>query len=195
MDFLITFLPILVVVFIIVKEVWQTWKDGLLLTLIKLGITLVSLVLAFALTRLLLNPAWVDLFGLGRLLVEKVPADFFTVMPDTEAFLHALPTALLAIIGFTVIFDVLRINGCKLMRKLNEKHKWSEKYLKINHEKLATMGVGALSSVLCLLPESGQMIDMNALQDPALLAQIRQIVMENQNFVDYFKPDQKNSES
>lgn len=153
MDFLITVVPILVVVFIIVKEARQTWKDGLFLTLIKLGITLLSLLLAFFLTRLLLDPAKVDLFGLGQLLADQVPGEFFKVMPETEAFIRSLPTALLAIIGFTVIFDVLRINGCKLMRKLNEKHKWSEKYLKISHEKLATMGVGALSSMLCLLTD------------------------------------------
>lgn len=153
MDILITALPILIVVFIIAKDAWQTWKDGLFLTLVKLGITLVSLVLSFFLTRLLLNPAKIDAFGLGQLLADYIPREFFRVMPETEAFIRSLPTALLAIIGFTVFFDLLRINGCKLMRKLNEKYKWSEKYLKISHEKVATMGAGALCSAVCLLTD------------------------------------------
>lgn len=153
MQVLITVIPILVVIFIIGKEAWQTWKDGLLLALIKLGISLASLVLAFFLTRLLIDPAKVDLFGLGDLLVDLVPEAFFTVNPYLTDFIHALPTALMAILGFTIIFDFLRINGCKLLRKLSEKHKWSEKYLKIKGEKLCTMGVGALTSIMCLLTD------------------------------------------
>ena len=153
MDFLVTFIPILLVIFIIVKEVWQTWKDGLLLTLIKLGITLVSLALAFGLTRLLINPAKVDLFGLGQLLMDQIPGDFFIVMPETEAFIKALPTALLAVVGFTIIFDLIRTNLCKLMRKLDSTHHWSEKYLKFKGEKFATMAVGALCSAICLLTD------------------------------------------
>lgn len=153
MQFLITYLPILLAIFLIAKEAWQTWKDGLFLSLIKLGITIVSLGLSFGLTRLLINPARVDLFGLGQLLYDKIPVDFFIVMPQMEAFIKALPTALLAIIGFTVIFDLIRINGCKLMRKLNAKHHWSERFLKIRYEKAATLAVGALCSALCLMTD------------------------------------------
>ena len=119
MEIIITIIPILLVIFIIAKEAWQTWKDGLFLALIKLGISLVSAVLAFLLTRLLVNPAWVDLFGLGKLLLSKIPKDFLVVNPHLKDFLKALPTALIALLAFTGLFDLLRLNGNKLLAKLD----------------------------------------------------------------------------
>ena len=153
MDFLITVLPILLVLFIVVKDAWRIWKEGLFLALVKLGIALVSFVLAYFLTRLLLDPAKVDLFGLGKLVLKYVPEDFIIVMPKLEAFLRALPTALIALIGFTVFFELLRINGNKLLRKLNEKHQWSEKFLKIKLEKPLTVVVGLLIAAVCLMTD------------------------------------------
>ena len=153
MYFLITFIPICLAIFVVAKEAWQTWKDGLLLTLINLGITLISLVLAFFLTRLLIDPAKVDLFGLGQLLLNQIPSEFFVVMPDTEAFIKALPTALLAVIGFTIVFDLIRTNLRKLMRKLDSTHHWSKRFPKFKGDKILTMAVGALCSVLCLLTD------------------------------------------
>ena len=153
MAFLITVIPILLVVYIIAKEAWQTWKDGLFLALIKLGISLVSAVLAFLLTRLLVNPAWVDLFGLGKLLLSKIPKDFLVVNPHLKDFLKALPTALIALLAFTGLFDLLRLNGNKLLAKLDEKHQWSKKYLKIKGEKAYTVCTGVLTSVVCLMTD------------------------------------------
>lgn len=153
MEIIITIIPILLVIYIIAKEAWQTWKDGLFLALIKLGISLVSVVLAFLLTRLLVNPAWIDLFGLGKLLLSKVPKDFLIVNPPLKDFLKALPTALLALLAFTGIFDLLRVQGNKLLAKLDEKHQWSKKILKVKGEKLYTACTGVLTSVVCLLTD------------------------------------------
>lgn len=153
MAILITVIPILLVVYIIAREAWQTWKDGFLLALIKLGISLVSAVLAFLLTRLLVNPAWIDLFGLGKLLLSKIPKDFLVVNPHLKDFLKALPTALAALLAFTALFDLFRISGNKILHKLDEKHKWSEKYLKIKGEKVYTVCTGALTSVVCLMTD------------------------------------------
>lgn len=153
MAILITAIPILLVVYIIAKEAWQTWKDGFLLALIKLGICLVSVVLAFLLTRLLVNPAWIDLFGLGKFLLSKIPKDFLVVNPNLKDFLKALPTALIALFAFTGFFDLLRLSGHKLLRKLDEKHKWSERYLKVRGEKVYTVCTGVLTSVVCLMTD------------------------------------------
>lgn len=153
MTFLVYALPLILVAISIARQARHIWKDGLFLALVRLGITLVSAFLAFFLTRLLLDPAKVDLFGLGALLLQWVPEAFITVMPRLEAFLRALPTALLALVGFTVIFDILRVQGGKLLHKLNEKYRWSERFLKIKYEKLVTTLVGILIAAVCLVPE------------------------------------------
>lgn len=153
MDFLINALPVIIVLVILAIQGWQTWKNGLFLALIQLGIGIVTAFLAFFLTRLLIDPAKVDLFGLGKLLLQHIPADFLTVMPSMEAFLSALPTALLALIGFTIIYDILRLSCNKLLYKLNAKYKWSDKYLKVKHKKPLTVVVGVLLAFVCLLPD------------------------------------------
>lgn len=153
MDFLIYAVPTCIVLFSIGRQAWRIWKEGLFMALAQLGIALVSAFLSFFLTRLLLDPARVDLFGLGGLLLKHVPAGFVTAMPQTEAFLRALPTALLALIGFSVIFELLRINGNKLLRKLNEKHRWSERFLKFKAEQACTVVVAILIAAVCLAPD------------------------------------------
>jgi len=153
MAILITVIPILLVVYIIAKEAWQAWKGSLLLALIKLGISLVSVGFAFFLTRLLVNPAWIDLLGLGKLLLSKIPKDFLVVNPHLKDFLKALPTALIALLAFTGFFDLLRLSGYKLLRKLDEKHKWSERFLKVRREKVYTVCTGVLTSVVCLMTD------------------------------------------
>ena len=44
---------------------------------------------------------------------------------------NKLGSALLALIGFTIIYDLLRLSCNKLLYKLNAKYKWSDKYLKV----------------------------------------------------------------
>lgn len=151
MDLMVYIVPTAIVLFLLVRQAWQIWKDGLFMALLQLGIALVSSVLAFCLTRLLLDPAKVDLFGLGALLVKKIPADFFVVLPRLEAFMQALPTALAALIFFPVFFDLLRIIGNKLLRKLNRTHQWSEKCLKIKAEKPLSILAGLLIAAVCLM--------------------------------------------
>lgn len=152
MTFLIYTLPILIVVAKIAYQGWRIWRDGLFMALVQLGISLVAAVGSFFLTRLLLDPAKVDLFGLGALLMTVVPQGFVAVMPKWEAFLRALPTALLALVGYTVLFDVIHDLGIKLLRKLDAKHGWSKKYLKLKWEKVLTVCTGVLIAVVCLVP-------------------------------------------
>ena len=153
MDFLIHALPVIIVLLVVGIQIWRTWKHGLFLALVQLGITVVAGLLSYLLIRLLLNPAWVDLFGLGALLLEKVPEGFVDAMPQLEAFLLALPTAILALICFTLLFDLLCSLGCKLLYKLNDKHKWSEKFLRIKPEKAVTAVVAVLIALVCMIPD------------------------------------------
>lgn len=152
MTFLIYTLPIVIVAAKVGYRAWRIWKNGLFMALMQLAISVVAAVAAFLLTRLLIDPAKVDLFGIGGWLVSIVPNGFFEVMPKWADFLRALPTALIALFGFTVFFDVIHNQGVKLLNKLNAKHHWSDKYLKLKCEKLLTVCTGVLIAVVCLAP-------------------------------------------
>lgn len=152
MKVLIYTLPIVIVVLRLGYKGWRIMREGLFLALMQLTVSVISAIGSFLLTRLCLNPARVDLFGWGEQLVAFVPQDFFTVMPKWEALLRALPTALIALAGFTVLFDVMRWLGVKLLKKMNTQYGWSNKFLKMQGEKLLTACTGVVLAAVCLMP-------------------------------------------
>lgn len=151
MELLMTAVPSCIIFFIIIWRAWKTYKGGLFIALIQLALTAVSAVLAFLLTRLLLNPAKVDIFGLGQLLLERIPHTFFVINPNLEAFVAALPTALAALLAFTFIFETLRYWGGKALYKLEKKHALSQKFLCFPGNRAAALAVGAVTASICLL--------------------------------------------
>ena len=153
MRFILLLLPICITLFVIGWRAWHSWKDGLFMTVLELVATIAASVLAFLLARLLINPAWVDLFGLGQLLVSKIPAAFFEAAPKYEAFLHALPTALIALLAYSILFELLRFVACKILSKLNNKHRWSEKIWHFPASRVLALGVGGMIAIVCILTD------------------------------------------
>lgn len=143
--------PACIILFLVIRKTIRIYKDGLFLALLQLGLVAVCAVLAFVLTRLIFNPARVDFLGLGQKLLDFIPEDFFLVMPRMEAFIRALPTALIALLAFSLFFEILRVNCAKLLSKLNKKHGWSEKYLHFKGNKCVALAVGLVTAVLALL--------------------------------------------
>lgn len=151
MEILMTVVPSCIIFFIIAWRAWKTYKGGLFISLVQLGITAVCAVVSFLLTRLLLDPARVDIFGLGQLIIDRIPHIFFEINTDLEAFMSALPTAIMALLAFTFIFETLRFWGGKALYKLEKKHNLSEKFLNFSGNKIAALGVGAVTAAICLL--------------------------------------------
>lgn len=143
--------PACIILFLVIRKTIRVYKDGLFLALLQLGLVGISAVLAFVLTKLLLNPAKIDFMGLGQKIVDLIPADFFLVCPSMKAFALALPTALIALIAFTVFFEILRVNGARILSRLNKKHGWNENFLHFPGNKYAALGVGLVTAVLVLL--------------------------------------------
>lgn len=143
--------PTCIILFLVIRKTIRIYKDGLFLALLQLGLVGVSAALSFALTRLIFNPAKTDFMGLGQKVIDLIPADFFLVCPSMEAFARALPTALIALIAFTVFFEILRVNGAKILSRLNKKYGWSEKFLHFPGNKYAALAVGLVTAVLALL--------------------------------------------
>lgn len=153
MDVIMWLLPVCITLFVMIRGAIRTWKNGLFMALMDLCASIASAYLAFLLTRLLINPARVDLFGLGALLLRHIPAGFLAASPRLEAFFSALPTAILALLFFTIAFEVLRLNSYKLLEKGNKKFGWSEKLLQFKAAKPLSMGVGALTAMVCILAD------------------------------------------
>ena len=153
MDIITWLLPVCITLFVVVRGAIRTWKNGLFMALMDLCATIASAFMAFFLTRLLIDPAKVDLFGLGALLLRHIPAGFLAASSRLEAFFSALPTAILALLFFTIAFEALRATGYKLLEKGNIKYGWSEKLLQIKATKPLSMGVGALTALVCVLTD------------------------------------------
>jgi len=151
MDVITWLLPVCITLFVVIHGAVRTWKNGLVMALADFGLTVVSAYAAFFLTRLFINPEKIDLFGLGALLLSYIPEGFLTAVPSLEAFLAALPTAIAALLFFTIAFEVLRVNGYKLLDKLNKKFGWSEKLLQFKAAKPISMAVGAMTAMVCVL--------------------------------------------
>lgn len=153
METIILLIPVVIAVIIFVRQVVRTWKDGLFLTLLQLVWTVIAAVGGFFLTHFLVNPAKMDLFGLGAKLSEIIPQNIYKGLPYLEALVRALPTALTAIIAFPIVFDVLRAVGCWILRKCNQKFGWSEKILHFKGEKIASEATGLVTSAVCLMTD------------------------------------------
>ena len=153
MDIIMWLLPVCITLFVVIRGAVRTWKNGLFMALMDLCTSVASAYLAFLLTRLLIDPAKVDLFGLGALLLRYIPEGFLAANPRLVAFLSALPTAILALLFFTVAFELLRVNSYKLLEKGNKKYGWSKKLLQIKAAKPLSMGVGALTALVCVLAD------------------------------------------
>lgn len=151
MDTIMWLLPVCITLFVVIRSAVRTWKNGLFMAVGDLILSIISAYAAFFITRLLVNPEKTDLFGLGALLLSYIPEGFLAANPKLVSFLSALPTAILALIFFTIAFDVLRINSYKLLLKLNKKYGWSEKYLNFKSSKWVSMCVGALTAMVCVL--------------------------------------------
>ena len=151
MSILMTAVPSCIIFFVIAWRAWRTYKNGLFIALLQLGMAVLSAVISYLLTRLLLNPAKVDIFDLGQLLVSRIPPSFFTINPEMEVFLAALPTALAALIAFTSIFELLRSLSNKLLYKLEKKYGLSKRFLNFVGNRVAALAVGALTAAVCLL--------------------------------------------
>lgn len=143
--------PAVLMVLYVGIRVWKTYKRGLFLALLQLGATVVAAVAAFGLTRLLLNPGTVDLFGFGQALYEALPGEVAMLGTGVENLIRALPTAMFALVVFTVVFILLRVILWAVMRGLDRKFGWSQKLLCFEGHKLVAMVPGLASAVICLL--------------------------------------------
>lgn len=153
MEMIIWSIPIVVAVIIMIRQIVRTWKDGLFLSLLQLVWTVVAAVGGFFLTHALVNPAKMDLFDLGKKLAELTPQNIYKGLPYLEGLVLALPTALIAIIAFPIVFDVLRAAGCWVLRKCNKKFGWSEKLLHFRGEKVVAEAAGLVTSAVCLMTD------------------------------------------
>lgn len=153
MEMIIWLIPIVIAAIIMIRQFVRTWKDGLFLSLLQLVWTVAAAVGGFFLTHALVNPAKMDLFGLGKKLAEMIPQNIYKGLPYLEGLVLALPTALIAIIAFPVVFDVLRAAGCWVLRKCNKKFGWSEKILHFRGEKIAAEATGLVTSAVCLMTD------------------------------------------
>ncbi len=151
MELLMTLVPACIIFFVIAWRTWKAYKKGLFVALIQLGLTAVSAVVSFLLTRLLLNPAQVDIFDLGQELVALLPAELFALNPSLKPLVAALPTAVAALLAFTLIFDILRCISCKVLFSLEKKHAFSEKFLTFQGNRAVAIAVGAVTAVICIL--------------------------------------------
>lgn len=143
--------PACIILFLVARKTWRIYKDGLLLALLQLGLVIISAALAFVLARMIFNPAKVDFLQLGQKIIDAIPADFFLVCPSMEAFVRALPTAICALIGFTVFFEVIRVFGARFLSWLVKKNKWNEIYLQFPGSKVVALAVGAMTAALAIL--------------------------------------------
>ena len=100
--------PCCIVLLIVALHTWRIYRKGLVMALVHLGATLLSAVAAFALTRNFLDPATVDIGGLGESLAGLIPPEFHSIHPGFPEFIRALPTALIALIAFPLLFGILR---------------------------------------------------------------------------------------
>lgn len=153
MEKIIWLIPIVIAALIMIRQIIRTWKDGLFLSLLQLVWTVAAAIGGFFLTHALIDPAKMDLFGLGEKLAVMIPERFMKGLPVLDPLVRALPTALIAIIAFPVIFEVLRSAGCWVLRKLNRKFGWSEKILCFRGEKVAAEVVGLITSVVCVMTD------------------------------------------
>ena len=151
MKILMWILPLAYVVGTLYFRIRKLYKEGLFVALLHLANTIVSAVAAFLLTRLLLDPAKIDLFGMGAAIHDLIPPEFFAAVPETEALVLALPTAFVALIGFTGLFNFLRWLVDKLLDTLTEKFGWEEKFGKLHGQHWLGLIPSAISSVLVLL--------------------------------------------
>ena len=150
---IIWLIPIVIAALIVIRQIIRTWKDGLFLSLLQLVWTVAAAIGGFFLTHALIDPAKMDLFGLGEKLAAMIPERLMKGLPVLDPLVRALPTALIAIIAFPVIFEVLRSVGCWVLRKLNRKFGWSEKILCFRGEKVAAEVVGLITSVVCVMTD------------------------------------------
>lgn len=151
MKLLMLWIPSCIIFLVIAWRAWKTYKNGLFLALIQLCVTAVSAAFAYLITRKFLNPAEVDVWDLGKKLLTVIPEDFLLFNPTLEAFLIALPTALIALIVFSVLFEILRIIFGRIFTRLNRKHRWSEHCLHFHGSGVIAIVVGVLTAVLTLL--------------------------------------------
>jgi hypothetical protein len=153
MDIILWLLPVCITLFSVIRGARRTWKNGLFLALVDLGCAILCAFAAFFLTRLLVNPEKVDLFGIGKLLLSKIPKGYLQASPSLAAFLKALPTAILALMFFSFAFYTL-LNLCRrLVDKLNTKYDWSNKLLNFKHSKWVAMATGGLTALVCVLTD------------------------------------------
>ncbi len=143
--------PACIILFLVIRKTWRIYKDGLLLALLQLGLVAVSAVAAFVLTRVFFNPSKVDAFGLGQMVMERIPAGFFAACPDMEPFVWALPTAVVALLAFTLFFEILRVAGARVLSWVVKKNKWNETHLQFPGSKVLAVAVSAVTAVLALL--------------------------------------------
>lgn len=100
--------PCCIVLLIVALHTWRIYRQGLAMALVHLGVTILSAAAAFGITRTFLDPATVDIGGLGEMLAGWIPAEFHSIHPGLPEFIRALPTALVALFAFTVLFGILR---------------------------------------------------------------------------------------
>jgi len=143
--------PLLLTLGAIGVRAWRTYRSGLFVALLQLLAVMLSAVVSFLLTRALIDPGKVEIFGLGEKLVGMIRKDFFLVDPGLEDFIRALPTAVIALIAFTVFFEILNYIAGKAIDKLNEKNSWNEKFLCFPGNKKLALIPGALSALVGLL--------------------------------------------
>lgn len=146
-------LPAILMVLSVGLRVWKAYRKGLFLSLLQLGAVAISAILAFVLTKIFVNPARLDFMGLGASLADMIAEDGMSLPSSLNAFIKALPTAMLALVVFTVAFVILKAILCAVIRGLNKKHGWSEKVLCFPKSKLVALAPGLASAVLCLLAE------------------------------------------
>lgn len=151
MKTLMWLLPLLLVVGLLAWRCYKSYKKGLMAVLLELGVDVVSALLAFVLTRILVNPENLDIFGLGEKLLTYVPQEFLQTSPRYEALIRAIPTAVAALIAFSLGFAFLRWLLGLIVFKLDKKWGWDQKYLQFKGQKYVAMGVGLLTALFMLV--------------------------------------------
>lgn len=151
MKTLMWLIPALIVVAVIAWKAYKSYKKGLFSALLDLGSCIAGAALAFAITRLLLNPENTDLFGLGEKLLGVVPPEFIATSPRYEALIRALPTAVAALIIFSALFGLLRSVCASILHRLDHKFGWSEKWLCFHGHRFVAVGVGLVTALFLLV--------------------------------------------
>lgn len=152
MEQVLWLLPAALMILSVGIRVWKAYRKGLLLALLQLGAVAASAVLAYVLTRTFLKPGTTDVMGLGAALVDRLGREELP-LAGMEEFLKALPTAMLALVAFTVGFAVLKAILGGILRKLDRKYGWSKKVLCFSGNRLVAMIPGLAGAVICLLAE------------------------------------------